>query len=136
MSVYFYTLNRDSCFILMSQNGQTSRKEVDKVHSAYHGESVIPDRSDHDATFDHSPEIKNGLRPRKEVKVAPQDVVCSERLDRKEELTVFHGNVHEKSVASITEDNLYMRPWPVVLEPPPPPDPPNPNKQGCILLFK
>ncbi|XP_071151706.1 uncharacterized protein [Mytilus edulis] len=98
--------------------------KVDEVHSTDHDEETMHDTSDHRTIF--------GLKIKHKVRI-PSKRVSVPRLDGDWEslseldVPIDHGKeINEISVASITDDNMKMRPWPVVLEPPPPPDPPNP----------
>ncbi|XP_076080412.1 uncharacterized protein LOC143051370 [Mytilus galloprovincialis] len=110
----------------MSQNEKTSTKEADGVRSTHQDETLTPDTPDHVTTFDRKIKINNGTILGRRDREQQQDEVCSELVDHSN-VSVYYGNVQEKSVASITEDNMHMRPCPAVMVPPPPPDPPNPN---------
>ncbi|XP_063436330.1 uncharacterized protein LOC134717766 [Mytilus trossulus] len=100
--------------------------KVNEIHSKDHDENTMHATSDRSTIF--GLKNKHKLRiPSKRVSV-PRLGLDWESFDLSElDVPIDHGKeINEISVASITDDNMNMRPWPVVLEPPPPPDPPNP----------
>ncbi|XP_063438587.1 uncharacterized protein LOC134719523 [Mytilus trossulus] len=111
----------------MSKNEKTCTKEVDEVCSTHQDETLKPDTPDHVTTFNRKITINNGTILRSRDRVQHHEA-CSKLVDHsKFDKSEYYGNVPEKYVASIAEDNMHMRPCPAVMVPPPPPDPPNPN---------
>ncbi|XP_052084939.1 uncharacterized protein LOC127722133 [Mytilus californianus] len=101
-------------------------KRAGKVHSTDYDETVILKTVDNGIKF--GTEIKYGVRPSKRVRVPLLDEGWESLGISGLDVPIDHGKeVNKISVASITDNNMHMRPWPVVIVPPPPPDPPNPN---------